>query len=194
VIVYCDGSVVNNGSKSAEAGYGYLVTSRSGELLTVGGGYLPPPSTNNRAEITGMLVAVAGLYKVNHVEPFTVFSDSQYVVNGVNQWMDGWVCHGDLRSGRIKNADLWEAAYWYKQRLTFKMRWVAGHSGHPENELVDGVAGYCRRNRVTGTWDSGALEFKTVLAQFKVPRGKKRAVAFLQQALDAARGMEVYNA
>ena len=69
-------------------------------------------------------------------------TDSQYVKNGINQWIHNWRKNGWKTSNKkpVKNADLWQALDVAVQPHTIDWRWVKGHSGHPENERCDDLA------------------------------------------------------
>ena len=72
----------------------------------------------------------------------TLFTDSQYVRQGILQWMPNWVRRGwKTSSGNpVKNRDLWERLHAAIQRHRIDWRWVKGHSGDPDNERVDMLA------------------------------------------------------
>jgi hypothetical protein len=79
-----------------------------------------------------------------------VRTDSQYVVNGTNQWVHGWSKRGwrTADGGEIKNQELWETVLKAKGHMKIEAEWVRGHSGNRWNEMADRLAGYCNR---TGT-------------------------------------------
>lgn len=91
-------------------------------------------TTNNRMELMAIIRAMelaAGQKAIIH-------SDSQYVVNGCNQWLAGWVKSG-WKNGTVKNIDLWQKIRELKNDL-FEIRWVRGHNGHAGNEKADRLA------------------------------------------------------
>lgn len=96
-------------------------------------------TTNNRMELQAVLSSLQQLTCRCNVE---VYSDSQYVVNGINQWLSGWARRNWVSStgSAVMNRDLWELMLQYKQFHRIKAFWVRGHDGHPENELCDEVA------------------------------------------------------
>jgi ribonuclease HI len=71
-----------------------------------------------------------------------IITDSQYVKNGITQWIHNWKRNGWKTAGRqpVKNADLWLQLDREVARHQVEWRWVKGHSGHPENELADRLA------------------------------------------------------
>lgn len=98
-----------------------------------------PATTNQRMEVTAALRAVAQLQG-----PLLVVSDSTYVVNCFRDgWWRGWRERGWLTSARkpVANRDLWEPLVdLVADRGDVAFAWVKGHSGHPMNEFVDGLA------------------------------------------------------
>lgn len=92
-------------------------------------------TTNNRME---MMAVIKGLEAIKKPSTVKLYTDSQYVQQGVTQWMKGWKAKG--WPARIKNQDLWLAIDSLIQRHDVEFIWVRGHNGHPENELVDKLA------------------------------------------------------
>lgn len=94
--------------------------------------------TNNQAELSGMLLALEWLAKNNLTA--RVYTDSQYVCKGYNQWMQGWATRGWKKAdGKpVLNKDYWQRLYELKQQLpSVQVLWIKGHSGHIGNELAD---------------------------------------------------------
>lgn len=143
VVIYTDGSITKN-----PGGFGgwafYAVWKEDGEFRThEASGGLPQPSTNNRAEMSAVLEGLKwAIGKFGWVD-VQVVSDSQYVINGASQWMEGWIRRGWITSTgkEVENRSLWEEIRDVTSQLIIKWVWVKGHSGHPENEYVDRLAG-----------------------------------------------------
>ncbi len=96
-------------------------------------------TTNNRMEL---LAAIRGLEALTKPCEVTMFSDSQYVVKGIQSWLDGWRKNGWRKADKqpVLNVELWQALDGQLQRHRVVARWVKGHAGHPENERVDTLA------------------------------------------------------
>jgi ribonuclease HI len=96
-------------------------------------------TTNNRMELMAAIRALESLKRPCEV---TLMTDSQYVKNGVTEWMKKWKKNGWKTSGRepVKNQDLWVRLDEAVSRHQIHWKWVRGHSGHPENERVDELA------------------------------------------------------
>lgn len=144
--VWADGSVHDNGKPTAVGGYGYVVF-KNGKVHHLGGGWTPPPSTNNTSEMMGVLVPMVQLNKKYGLNGELEFvSDSKYVVNMSNLWVEN-----KLRSGEeFPNRELWtrfqNAARMYGGVNGVHVR---GHQEHKitPNLLVDWLAGYCLKER-----------------------------------------------
>lgn len=107
-------------------------------------------TTNNRMELMAAIQALTTLTRPARV---SLTTDSQYVRQGVQQWMANWKRNGWRTSQKqpVKNRDLWERLDALAQRHEIDWHWVKGHSGHPENERVDLEA-----NRAIDAMQAGA--------------------------------------
>jgi ribonuclease HI len=137
VTLYCDGSCLGNPGPGGWAAL--LLVARDGkphEKLLTGGA---PETTNNRMELTA---AIEGLRALKRPCTVVVFTDSNYVVKGMTEWIRGWIAKGWKNSQKkpVENKDLWEALLDAASPHEVKWRWVKGHAGHPENERVDEAA------------------------------------------------------
>ncbi len=96
-------------------------------------------TTNNRMEL---MAAIMALETLNRPCEVILTTDSQYVRQGITEWLAGWKRKGWINSQKkpVKNADLWKRLDAATQPHTIDWRWVKGHSGHPENELADQLA------------------------------------------------------
>lgn len=98
-----------------------------------------PHTTNNRMELTA---AIEGLSALKEPCRVALTTDSQYVRQGITQWLRGWKEKGWRTASKapVKNQDLWERLDAIAARHDIQWHWVKGHSGHPENELADALA------------------------------------------------------
>jgi ribonuclease HI len=96
-------------------------------------------TTNNRMELTAAIEALAALKRGCRVQLYT---DSQYVRNGITEWLPQWKKRGWKTADRkpVKNADLWVRLEEEIQRHDIKWHWVRGHAGDPGNERADELA------------------------------------------------------
>lgn len=96
-------------------------------------------TTNNRMELTA---AIKGIEAVKENCIIDFYTDSQYVQKGVSEWMPAWKKRNWKKADKkpVKNADLWLELDAQIQNHKISWHWVKGHSGHPENDLVDEMA------------------------------------------------------
>lgn len=96
-------------------------------------------TTNNRMELQG---AIEGLKALNADCEVALYTDSQYVQQGMKSWLANWKRNGWRTADKkpVKNVDLWQQLDALVQRHRVHWHWVRGHSGHPENERCDQLA------------------------------------------------------
>ena len=133
VEVHTDGACLGN---PGPGGWAALLRYRGKERELSGGEAL---TTNNRMELMAAIVALETLSEACGI---TLHTDSQYVRQGITEWLPGWVRRGWKTSGGdpVKNRDLWERLHAACARHRIDWRWVKGHSGDPYNERVDQLA------------------------------------------------------
>ena len=133
VEIFTDGSCLGN---PGPGGYGAILRYREHEKTFNEGFRL---TTNNRMELMAAIVALEALKEDCDV---VISTDSQYVRQGITQWIIGWKKKGWMTSNRqpVKNVDLWKALDAEVARHQIEWLWVKGHSGHPENERCDELA------------------------------------------------------
>jgi ribonuclease HI len=131
--MYTDGSCLGN---PGPGGYAAVLEYKQ-HTKEVSGGF--STTTNNRMEL---LAAIEGLKQLNEPCSVTLTTDSQYVKQGINQWIHNWRKNGWRTSNKkaVKNADLWQQLDEQVKRHQIDWRWVKGHSGHPQNERCDELA------------------------------------------------------
>jgi ribonuclease HI len=96
-------------------------------------------TTNNRMEMTAVLEGLQALKEPCNV---VVEIDSQYVKNGITQWLPGWKKRGWKTASKapVKNQDLWQALDEAVGRHTVEWKWVKGHADHADNNRCDELA------------------------------------------------------
>ena len=131
--VYTDGACLGN---PGPGGWAALLRYGARERELAGG---EPATTNNRMELMAAIVALETLTEPCEV---TLHTDSQYVRQGITEWMPNWVRRKWKTAGgaAVKNRDLWERLHAATQRHRIDWRWVKGHAGDPDNERVDVLA------------------------------------------------------
>jgi ribonuclease HI len=133
VEIYTDGACRGN---PGPGGWAALLRHGGRERLISGA---ERETTNNRMELTAAIEGLAALKRPSRV---AVTTDSQYVRQGVTQWVAGWKRNGWRTAAKqpVKNRDLWERLDALAAAHQVEWHWVRGHSGHPENERVDQAA------------------------------------------------------
>ncbi len=133
VTIYTDGACSGN---PGPGGWGALLKYGKVEKQLKGGA---AETTNNRMELTATIEALNALKRPCNVKLYT---DSQYVKNGITQWIHGWKRNGWKTSAKkpVKNAELWQALDEALARHTVSWNWVKGHAGDPGNETADQLA------------------------------------------------------
>ncbi len=132
--IYTDGACSGN---PGAGGWGVILRCGEVEKELSGGA---TATTNNRMELTAVIEALKALKKQCRI---TLYTDSRYVMDGVNEWMPNWKNNGWRTSNKkspVKNIELWQQLDTLLNGHEVKWVWVKGHNGHPENERVDALA------------------------------------------------------
>lgn len=137
VQVFADGSCLGNPGPGGWAAL--LVTRRRGERREKELAGAAAHTTNNQMELTAVVEGLRALKVPCDVE---VVTDSNYVVKGMREWVQGWIARGWKTSQRkpVENQDLWRALLDAAAPHEVTWTWVKGHAGHAENERVDELA------------------------------------------------------
>jgi len=133
VKIWTDGACSGN---PGPGGYGAILQFGERERELSGG---ESATTNNRMELMAAIVALEALTRPCAVDLHT---DSQYVRNGVTQWIAGWKARGWKTADRkpVKNVELWRRLEEASERHEVEWHWVRGHAGDEMNERADALA------------------------------------------------------
>ena len=133
VEIFSDGACRGN---PGPGGWGVLLRYNGREKELYGG---EAETTNNRMEL---MAAIRGLESLKKPSTVILTTDSQYVMKGATEWMEGWKRKAWKTAAKkpVKNVDLWQRLERALQPHTVEWHWVRGHTGHPENERVDVLA------------------------------------------------------
>lgn len=130
--IYTDGGCHGNPGPGAWAG----LLKWKGKEKEISG--FEEHTTNNRMELSAV---IKSLEAVSRPIPIEVYSDSQYVIKGITEYIHGWK-KNDWQAAekkKIKNLDLWKDLDHVASKFSISWHWVRGHNGHPENEYVDAL-------------------------------------------------------
>ena len=132
-VIYTDGACSPN---PGFGGWAAVILADEKKRSVVGGA---DGTTNNRMELQAAIEGLRALAEPTQVQLIT---DSQYVRNGITQWLPNWVKRGWQTKDKtpVKNQDLWQELSRLTQRHAIEWRWVKGHAGDPLNEECDQFA------------------------------------------------------
>ena len=133
VEIYTDGACRGN---PGPGGWGAILRAQDQQKEISGA---ESQTTNNRMELTAVIMALAALKRG---VPVRVHTDSKYVLEGYSKWLPQWKARGWRTADRkpVKNQDLWERLDSEAQRHEIEWQWIKGHSGNEGNEYVDRLA------------------------------------------------------
>ena len=133
VEIFTDGACRGN---PGPGGWAALLRSQGIEKMLSGA---EPETTNNQMEL---MAAIQGLEALKRTSSVALTTDSQYVRQGITQWIHGWKRNGWKTSQKqpVKNKELWQRLDAAVESHDVQWHWVKGHSGHEENERVDQAA------------------------------------------------------
>ena len=132
--MFTDGACSGN---PGPGGWGTILRFNGKEKELSGG---ESDTTNNRMELTAVIEGLAALKETCHV---TLYSDSKYVIDGIQKgWARSWKKNGWRKADKkpALNADLWDKLLTLLDIHEVELIWVKGHQGHPENERCDRLA------------------------------------------------------
>jgi len=133
ITIYTDGSCLKN---PGNGGWAAIINDGK-EIKKISGN--EKNTTNNRMEL------LAPINALKDMEPgveIKIFTDSQYVKNGITEWINTWLANNWKTSKKedVKNKDLWIDLYNLNKSLNIQWNWVKAHDGNPLNEEVDLLA------------------------------------------------------
>lgn len=131
--IYTDGACRGN---PGPGGWGVLLIYEGIKKTLYGGAQ---DTTNNRMEMQAVIEALKALKSDCEV---SLYTDSKYVMDGINKWLPGWKKRNWQTSNKkpVKNKDLWEILDIATQSYKIEWHWVKGHTGNPGNEKADSLA------------------------------------------------------
>ncbi|MBE9032489.1 ribonuclease HI [filamentous cyanobacterium LEGE 11480] len=141
--IYTDGACSGN---PGPGGWGVVIYFEDGRVQDVGGA--ATATTNNRMELQASIAALEAYQKSGQKAPITLYTDSEYVRNGITKWISGWKKKGwKTAAGKpVMNQDLWQTLDGLNSS-TVTWKYVKGHSGDPGNERADGIAVKCAHSQ-----------------------------------------------
>jgi len=133
VTIYTDGACDPNPGRG---GWGAIVIDDGKEKILKGH---ETKSTNNRMELSAALQAIKSIS--GNGRKILIYTDSQYLKKGIEEWMPNWIARNWRRKGGVlANVDLWQALAKEIESHDITWKWVRGHAGNRYNERVDRIA------------------------------------------------------
>ena len=153
--VYTDGSSRGN---PGPGGWGVVFI---GEKNVAEFGGREKHTTNNRMELTATIEALVFANNKN-IEKLTIKTDSQYVINGITNWVIGWQKKNWIGSNKkpVLNRDLWERLIETSSTIDIKWEYVKGHSGDKGNDRADEIATTYADDKPTKLYTGGKINYK----------------------------------
>jgi len=141
VQLFTDGACSGN---PGPGGWGFILKHPDSGKVVEGSG-AEELTTNNRMEL---IAVISGLRRVKEPARVEVYSDSKYVLNGLESWLDQWIKRGWKTASKkpVKNEDLWRSLDKLRKVHELTFHWVRGHDGHPENDRCDELAVLARES------------------------------------------------
>jgi len=133
IVIHTDGACLGN---PGPGGWAALLRYGAHEREVAGA---EADTTNNRMEL---MAAISALESLSEPCAIDLHTDSQYVRQGITEWMPNWIRRNWKTAGGdpVKNRDLWERLHAAAARHRIAWHWVKGHNGDPDNERVDALA------------------------------------------------------
>ena len=134
ITIYTDGACSGN---PGIGGWGVVILIPEKKPIHLHGG--ANNTTNNQMELKA---AIMGLKYFNIPQNITIFTDSKYVLNGIESWIIKWKKNGWKTTSKktVKNRELWEILDNQISKHTIKWEWIKGHAGNDNNEKADFLA------------------------------------------------------
>jgi len=134
IIIYTDGACSGNPGKG---GWGVVILENNKNEIFLNGG--DDNTTNNRMELTA---AIEALKHYNNREDITLITDSKYVKDGIQSWIQNWKKNGWKTAAKkpVKNKELWVELDDLIAKHNINWEWIKGHAGNKHNEKADYLA------------------------------------------------------
>ena len=146
-IIYTDGACTNNGQKNPKAGSGIHFSPKNKiKIEDISQKLNIEKPTNNKAELTAILIALEICDKNNINEKIIIFTDSQYSIKCITLWYSEWVKKNDFKNK--KNIDIIKKIYHLYKKLNIHLEYIKAHTNLQDehslgNEIADRLATNC---------------------------------------------------
>lgn len=157
--IYTDGGCLNNGKPEAIGAYAFIIV-QDGEIIYEEAVRIEATCTNNIAELTACIQAL-DYCKNALIKPTTFYSDSNYVIRGINEWLEVWIRKDFLVDGCPRpNTDLWKHFVTLRPYFrTLNYVWVKGHKDNAFNNRCDELCSQAMASEPKTKTNSKAIEY-----------------------------------
>jgi ribonuclease HI len=158
-LIFSDGACIGN---PGPGGYGALIVCQ-GKVLELAGHV--KETTNNKMELQSVISALFCTFFV--FEPITIFSDSQYVIKGMTQWISGWKKKDWLTAEKkpVANKELWIRLDEISQHQNITWKHISAHQGFPGNERANTLAQSYAQKKNTPLFKGSLDQYSLSLTQ-----------------------------
>jgi ribonuclease HI len=131
--IYTDGSCIGN---PGAGGWAAIILDGKNKKIISGN---KNSTTNNQMEL---FAAIKALSNFNKKKSFKIFTDSNYVKDGITKWIRNWEKNNWKTSTKkpVKNQELWKKLDKLVKFHDVKWEWIKGHSTNIYNNLADELA------------------------------------------------------
>ena len=138
--IYTDGSCSGN---PGPGGWAAVILLNDNEFIISG---FESNTTNNRMEI---LAAIKGLKEINSNYKINLYTDSNYLKNGITTWITSWKKNNWINSNKkpVANQDLWKELDNLNKKLIINWEWVKAHENNFYNNVADKYAVSAMKNQ-----------------------------------------------
>ena len=143
MLVHADESCLGNDStKPSPGGNAALIEAPAGDSVARWDFYeYSPQTTNNKMALAGAIATLEWIRRQWKHARVVYVSDSQYLVKGMTEWVQGWEARGWKRKGgALENQELWQKLVQAAAAHHIAWRWIEGHAGHAKNEYANDLA------------------------------------------------------
>jgi ribonuclease HI len=140
--IYTDGGCRGNGRTTNKGAFAFAILNEDGNYILHSDAQVFENTTNNQMELGGVIAALRYCAGNGHVEDeIRVYTDSQYVYNGITDWIHTWMAKNWRTSTRkeVLNKELWQSLWELTESLNVNFIWVRGHNNDQYNEYVDAL-------------------------------------------------------
>lgn len=147
--IYTDGGCRGNGKTTNKGAFAFAIINDRGNMILHQDAQGFNDTTNNQMELGAAIAALSFCADSPYIkDDIVVYTDSQYVYNGITNWIHSWMAKNWKTSTRqpVLNKELWQKLYELTESLNVTFQWVKGHSTDQYNDYVDALCNQAMNN------------------------------------------------